>query len=133
VNPVLKFLYYVSYRKVGDDNVKGILIAAVLVFSLLFSSGSIFAKEYGKVGVISSKTGSDSNTESEIPPGMEMKKVGSTSLLVPKGAKLYKRGAATFVEGASAYSARKFETMESRLDKIEKSIKELKEEIKTLQ
>ena len=100
---------------------KGILIVVVLIFSLIFTSGPIFAKEYGDVGVISSETGSDSDAESDIPPGMEIKKVGSADLMVPKGAKLYKRGAVTFMEGASAYSARRLNAMEKRINKIEKS------------
>jgi len=111
--------------------VKEILIVAILAFSLLFSSTPIFAEECGDTGVINSET--NLYVESEIPPGMENKKIGSRNFVVPKGTRLYKRGAATFIEGPDAYSARRFETMESRLEKIEKSIKELREEINALQ
>ena len=110
---------------------KEMLIGAVLAFSLLFSSGSIFAGETGAVGVINSETESDA--EGEIPTGMEIKKVGGINLMVPKGAKLYKRGGITVMEGASAYSARRLDTMEGRLDEIEKSINELKEKVDALQ
>ena len=115
---------------------KIILIVAALSFGILFCPSILSAQESGGVGVISPETNSDTESaesaesaDSEVPPGMEIKKVGGINFIVPKGAKLYKRGGITTMEGASAYSARRFDTIESRLGKLEESVKELKEEM----
>lgn len=110
---------------------KKIIIILILSFIPSFTSTLLYAQEAGGVGVVNSET--DAGAESEVPPGMEIKKVGGINFMVPKGAKLYKRGGMTIMEGASAYSARRLDTIESRLEKVEKSIKELKEEVKKLQ
>jgi len=136
------------------------LIVAVFGFSAIFLTIPVFSQEFAEIGVIGpgtdSDTSSDSNTpsgvtstvksdtkntaknntktdvESEIPPGMELKKVGGINLMVPEGAKLYKRGAVTVMEGASAYSARRLNDIESRLDKVEENIKELDKKVSAL-
>lgn len=71
----------------------------------------------------------DTESKVNIPPGMELKKSGDVNVLIPKGATLQKVSDLFVIESASEYSARKFEEMESRMNKIETDIESLKSEV----
>jgi len=89
------------------------LISLVIIFSLLAA-----AQE------------DDKKNKVEIPPGMERKTIGNLDVVVPKGGKIRESNGVLFIEDASEYSARNFEDMEKRVDKIENDILKLKDEIK---
>lgn len=72
-------------------------------------------------------------TDIQIPPGMEIIKSGDINLVVPKGSQMHKVNDLTLMESPEEYAARKFEVVERRLDEIEKTQKEIKEELKRMQ
>ena len=72
-------------------------------------------------------------------PGMEVIKIGSAYITVPKGAKVEKRGTVFYVEGPDQYAARKFEEMEKSINdmggkfvSIEEQYEKLKKEMEQL-
>lgn len=67
-------------------------------------------------------------------PGMEEKKINNdVTVLMPKGSKMRRRNESTqIMEGVDEYSARKFVTVDKRLERIEKEAAEMKEEIRGL-
>ncbi len=67
-----------------------------------------------------------------IPPGMELKKVGNTNILIPKGGKIFKAADTLIVESTGEYAARKFLEMEERFDRIEKEQEIIRREIEEL-
>ncbi len=69
----------------------------------------------------------------QIDEGLESVDLGKgASVLVPKGARVSGQGSVLKVEGANAFSGRKFEEVEKRLDKLEKSQVELRKKIEDL-
>ena len=69
----------------------------------------------------------------EVPEGMEAVQIGGSGwLIIPKGAKTHKVGAQIIVEGVKEYMSRRFEDTDTRLEKIEKSLADLSQEIETL-
>jgi len=65
----------------------------------------------------------------EIPPGMELRTVGKTRIVVPIGAKIEERDGLIIVEGIDKYVARSIDTMDNRLDESEKNIQAQKESL----
>lgn len=55
----------------------------------------------------------------EIPPGMELRKVGSIKMIVPKGTQVRKKGSLVIMEGPDEYAARNIYEMNSRLMAME--------------
>ncbi|MBL7156768.1 MAG: hypothetical protein ISS92_01255 [Candidatus Omnitrophica bacterium] len=68
----------------------------------------------------------------KIPPGMEIRKVGDVNILMPKGAKMDKRGGVILLENTDQYAAQKFLEVENRLIEIEAEQRMLKNEVKNL-
>ena len=56
-------------------------------------------------------------------PGMEVRKIGSAEMIVPKDARVYERGGALSVETAQEYTARKALELYERIEKIEARLK----------
>jgi len=77
--------------------------------------------------------------DEEIPPGMEVIKIGDARTIVIKGTKIKKKGDLLIVEGTKEFVARKFlETdgtfseMKVMEDKIRNEIEQLKKELEEL-
>lgn len=87
------------------------------VITLIFIAGLLYALK---------------DEESELPPGMEVIKVGSAKILVPKGTKVYKRGSLITLETINEYTARKLVELDERLKEIETRQNQLEEEIKKI-
>ena len=71
---------------------------------------------------------------SDAPSGMVAKKVNNdVTVLMPKGGRMHKTNATTYVEESSdEYAARNFASIESRLNKLEKENREFREEINNI-
>lgn len=95
---------------------KKISFFLLIVSSILFTA-SIMAQE---------------KKEEKLPPGMEMKQIGSTKFVVPQGTQFHKKADFIIVESAGEYVGRKFLDVEERLTKIETKLKELSEKIEQL-
>ena len=61
-----------------------------------------------------------------VPPGMEIIRMHGVRYLVPKGAKIKKRGGVILFEGATEYLMKSFVDFDKRLAAIEKELKQLK-------
>ena len=84
------------------------------IFSFLFFAGiALGAEDKGQ------------QSATNIPPGMEVIKVGKANVVVPKGTKIRRGGDVMFLENINEYSARKFSEIEDRLSKIEATLSEL--------
>ncbi|MCX5678985.1 MAG: hypothetical protein NTY76_07795 [Candidatus Omnitrophica bacterium] len=55
----------------------------------------------------------------EIPPGMELRMMGSIKMIVPKGTQLHKKGSLVVMEGPDEYAARNIYEMNGRLVGLE--------------
>ena len=85
--------------------------------------------------LVSAQNNDDQNNSDPVAPaGMEFRKVNNdVSVLIPKDGKMYKRNETTYVmEDSEEYSARKFVGIEKRVDKLEKFVSELADEVKAL-
>ena len=101
-------------------NFIGLLLVLIFVFSVFASWGI-------------------AQQDEEIPPGMEVIKIGDARTIVIKGTKIKKKGDLLIVEGTKEFVARKFlETdrafseMQTMEDKIQKEIEQLKRELEEL-
>jgi len=71
--------------------------------------------------------------EQGIPAGMEKVTVGrGAEVVVPKGAKITKRGDLVVLESANEYVGRRITELEERLEKIEQDQKELRQKMEVL-
>ncbi|MFH1062659.1 MAG: hypothetical protein V1747_07235 [Candidatus Omnitrophota bacterium] len=71
-----------------------------------------------------------------IPPGMELRLVGQTSIIVPEDAKIREKGGLIIVEQIDQYVARtlfemkqQIKTLEAQQEKLNKEVEKLKTEI----
>ena len=71
--------------------------------------------EYGETSV------STDTKESamEVPPGMELRKIGTIKMVVPKGTQVSKKGSLVVMEGPDEYAARNIYEMNGRLMGLE--------------
>lgn len=102
--------------------IKKISCFILFMAALLSSVSSYPEEEYGNSSVV-------------IPPGMEVQKVGSVDVIVPKGGRVNKMnedGSLLIIETPDEYAARKFEDTEARLKRIEGELRAQKEEIERL-
>jgi len=67
--------------------------------------------------------------DSRMPPGMAVKKIDRINVVVPKDAKIYKKGMTASVEGGDEYAARKFIDVDDRFAKNESTMETLKKEL----
>jgi peptidoglycan hydrolase CwlO-like protein len=88
----------------------------LLMFFFAFSVISIYAQE----------------KEEEIPPGMEIKRVGKLDLMLPKDMKVTQKGSVWVVETTQQYIARRFMEMEEQIARLKEEQEALKEEIEEL-
>lgn len=70
--------------------------------------------------------------EKEVPPGMEIVKVGGAEFLVPEGTKVSKTGDLIVFEPVEQYAARKLTEMERSLAEFRLDLKENKGKIEKL-
>lgn len=64
--------------------------------------------------------------------GMEIRKIGNINVLVPKDSRLYQMGNVITIESPLEYSAREFEKLRQRMDKLEKENRLLRDELDQL-
>jgi hypothetical protein len=64
------------------------------------------------------------------PAGMEIIKIGDTSVVVPKGTRIRKEGDLNVVEDISEYASRRFVDVEDRFERIEANHDKLKRSVK---
>lgn len=69
----------------------------------------------------------ESQTSPEIPPGMELIKMGGIRMIVPQGIKIEKKGSLMTMESSEEFAARSFKEIRDRLDRIERSQEELRQ------
>lgn len=62
-------------------------------------------------------------------PGMQTITIGGMDLMVPQGMRVYKMDGTVITEGLDSYTARRFNELEARLDKLAEALIELKKEI----
>ena len=67
-----------------------------------------------------------------LKPGMETVEIGDAKILVPQGAKVYKEGDVIQVEDLSEYSARKFQELEARCNKLQAQYEEINKKTEQL-
>ncbi len=70
--------------------------------------------------------------DADIPPGMEIIKVGGANVVVPAGTKVYKHKGLITIESINQYTARRLLETEERLGKLEATQEKLKEKIEKL-
>jgi chaperonin cofactor prefoldin len=70
--------------------------------------------------------------EVELRPGMEIKKVGSITMIVPEGTQLYRKNGRIFMEGPDEYAARRFKAAEGRFKALEERFKKAEEKLEAL-
>jgi hypothetical protein len=108
---------------------------------VIFNSSGSSAEEQIPVEYEESHTALD-NKESatNIPSGMELRKVGSLSMIVPEGTQVSKNGSLVVMEGPDEFAARNIYEMKGRLmalearqQDIEKELSDLKEAVSKLQ
>jgi len=68
----------------------------------------------------------------QVPPGMELRKIGGINMVVPNGLKVYKDGPVFRMEEDGGYSARRFKETDERFNKLEEAQKKLEEDIAQL-
>jgi len=99
------------------------------------------AEEQDETGYDETYTSSDSKEAAiDIPPGMELRKMGSIKMIVPKGTQVRKKNSLVIMEGPDEYAARNIYEMNGRLMgleakqlNIEKELDGLKQAILELQ
>ena len=97
------------------------LFLVIIIGLVVFSASSVVAQN------------EETESDIEVPAGMEVKKVGATNILVPKGAGIRKEGASLFVEGTNTLLSRKLRDIEMRFNKLEVEHRALVEEVEQLQ
>jgi len=111
----------------------------VLVFlSLFVLGGTLKAQDYGKESSANPyriNRGYKGALKKEDPlrPGMERKKIGSITTIVPEGTEIYERSGLLIIESPEEYSARRFKEMESRFEKLEKRLLEAETHIEDVE
>jgi len=65
----------------------------------------------------------------QVPPGMELRRIGGINMIVPQGAKLYKDGPVFRMEDDGGYASRKLKNMDDRFNKLDEQLKKIEEEI----
>jgi len=105
----------------------------------LFASGAIAQDEDKRdknpdphVDYASEIQNKDKFADVVIPPGMELKKIGSLNLVVPIGAQIRKDRSQWIMEGPEDFAARSISEIKARLDDMEKEQGELKKSIEEL-
>ena len=95
-----------------------------LTIIFIFNSASVLAQ------LANDQQGDESGASS----GMVERKVNNgVTVLMPKGGRMHKTNATTYVEESSdEYAARNFASIESRLNKLEKENREFREEINNI-
>ena len=114
-----------------------VLFMLILLLSILFESGAIAQDEksdsvnnpaeYSTETVVKDKPGNV-----VVPPGMELRKIGSLNLVVPEGSRIRKDRSQWIMEGPEDFAARSISEIKKRLDDMEKEQKELKKSIEEL-
>jgi len=62
---------------------------------------------------------------SELPPGMEIIKVGEANIVAPEGSRVYEENTVIIVEPIEQYAARRFLEVEARLKALEEKQREI--------
>ena len=121
-------------RKTAMISVRVFLFVFIFVFSALCAHSENEKVHYKfKVPIGMTLEEAVEKGEVEIPPGMEMLKIGKNSAaIVPKGTLVHKDGGQIFVESVQQYAARRFEAMEKRLSEIMATQKTFQKEINLL-
>ncbi len=70
--------------------------------------------------------------EPEVPPGMEVLKVGETKILIPKGTKVTKNAAQLVLEPPEQFWSRKVEEMEEEIARLKEETARMKADIEKL-
>ncbi|MFA6636153.1 MAG: hypothetical protein WCV56_03435 [Candidatus Omnitrophota bacterium] len=73
-----------------------------------------------------------SGDETEVPPGMESVRIGTTTLILPRGLRVKKEGGRFLMEEFSEYTTRRFVEMERELAGLKEREEGLKSEIEEL-
>jgi len=94
-----------------------ISIALLLILTFIFATSFAIAQK---------------NEEEEVPPGMEVLKIGDVRVITIIGTKIKKQGDLLVVEGTKEFVARKFIEMEDRFSEIDGKTKGLEKEVKKL-
>ena len=113
------------------------LFIPVLPLFMLFAAQAIAQdendKDYKKGAEYASEISTnDKSGDIKVPPGMELKKVGSLNLVVPAGSQMHKDRSQWIMEGPEDFAARNISEIKARLDGIEKEQEELKKSIEEL-
>ncbi len=104
-----------------------ILIVSVAVLAQETQDDSGYA-----AGTMTTQEVTSGKSNVEVAPGMGVTKMGAVSIVGPKDIKVQKQEGRVISEDPAAYMGRKFEAIESRLDKIEQQQEELKKELEQL-
>jgi hypothetical protein len=67
-----------------------------------------------------------------IPPGMELIKVGSTDVLIPRGTRVTQRGSQLILESPERYLARKIQDLEKEIARLKDEQERIKEDLEEL-
>jgi len=68
-------------------------------------------------------------SEETLPEGMEAVQIGPSEVIVPKGAKVVKKGGLITVESTNEYVARQIASMDERIKNIESQLEAIRKEI----
>ncbi len=116
---------------------RALSILVILLLSILFASEAIAQDE--KSDSLNNSAEYSPNTVAKdnpgkvtIPPGMELRKIGSLNLIVPEGSRIRKDRSQWIMEGPEDFAARSISEIKKRLDGIEKEQGELKKSIEEL-
>ena len=75
---------------------------------------------------------SSDQEDGRLPPGMVLKKVGGSNVVVPDGSRIRQEGDLRIVEGTGEYAARKFIDIDAHFEKIDADLMTIRAEIEQL-
>jgi DNA-binding response OmpR family regulator len=97
--------------------IQSLVLMSVFFFLVLFSAFPAAAQQEDK---------------KEIPPGMEVLKVGNTVILIPQGTKVTDKGSQLVLEPPEYFWSRRVKDMEEEISRIKDNQEELKKDIQEL-
>lgn len=118
---------------------KKIAVIFFLAYLVVFNSSEAPAEEQAAVEYEEPAEYGESHTALDnkesaknIPPGMELRKVGSISMIVPEGTQVSKNGSLVVMEGPDEFAARNIYEMKGRLMALEARQHDIEKELNSL-
>jgi DNA-binding response OmpR family regulator len=99
------------------ERIQSLLLIAVFFFITLFSTFPLSAQQ---------------EDQGEVPPGMQVLKVGNTVILIPEGTKITDKGSQIVLEPPEQFWSRRVKDMEEEISRIREDQQKLKKDVQEL-